>query len=188
MQNENTKTLREQSIKASFDKAVSKIKDYLNKCWIDETKKKFIIHLINSFYPYNSSKVKVIDNFTAHDKYNGKPKVCALTGFLLTDINFAVDQETIEHFEKKKMKITELVLPVKAMGSSFSDKMLSAEALTAFGEWITIMNVKDSEIEFIVKNAIKGRTKKPTDGINVRTTYSLGDNASLQALKNKLNQ
>lgn len=214
MQNSETKTENKvtpkkpnngEGVKTAFENAIKSLPNKLNKIWETEKGKKFLTHLMFAFLPTNKKEIFPIGNFNEHNKYKELPKICTLTGFAVSDVFFTMDEATKKHFEEKKMKVNKLVFAINSYGSTESTKILSADSLTAFANWVQSKvadEVGSGEISKIVssirkkqegitqnKEQQKPKKKKAADQpFAGKSTYSLSDKFDFDKLKREVKE
>lgn len=188
-----------EGVKVAFTNAVGNISKKLESLWVSEGGKKYLVHLIFSFLPPTEKKVYKISSFDEHSKYSELPKICSLTGFAVSDINFTMDDVTKKFFEQKEKKVNKLVHAIACSGSTDSNKILSNDALIALNDWFQskisneIANDKVGDFTKLMRNVVGknegekknnvDKTKKvkfhnPTKG----ATYSLADKFNFNSL------
>lgn len=172
------------SAKRAFEKALQNLPNKLNKIWESESGKSFIRHLLISFLPHTKKEVYPIGIFTNHKKYNNIPKVCCLTNFAVTDVDFTIDEVTLEYFRKANKNITRVSFAIPCVGSTRSKNILSKDALLAFHTWAYKHN--DESLKSLIKmqQTENKKVKKVIKELpEKRATYSLADTFDFQKLK-----
>jgi hypothetical protein len=173
-----------------FNKYINNIPLKLNKMLKDKKERKFVKHLIYSFVKDSQNKTFLINKFDDYEKYKNIPKICSLTGFIVSDTTSKeIDEPTINYFKNINKKIKKNTIPLSCYGSTESNKLLSASAFNELKKWFldNIEKEKNGTLKgnffrSFIKNELKNKKKKYFDFPRA-ATYSIKDKIDLNKLK-----
>lgn len=196
MKQSEQKTNNGEGVKKAYEQIVSNLHERFDKMWASEKGRKYLKHVIVSFICDGKTHTFPIQEFSSHIKYKDIPKICAFTGFTVSDVTFTMDEITKEHFKSRDKKINKLVYPIPCIGSHKSSVIISQEAFYALESWIDknmecyedfksemmrlFTKYKDSDTKPVRKRI---EQKELFSGF---ATHSLAENQSLKNLRENL--